>query len=89
VQLHFTDPAHAPLTAINFHALDAIRAVTGREVFAEALKAGKKFELFDKVNGTDATRLALEAGKPASEIVAGWKSAEDKFRADRKKYLLY
>ncbi|MBL9202396.1 MAG: DUF1343 domain-containing protein [Opitutaceae bacterium] len=89
VQLHFTDPARAPLTAINFHALDAIRAVTGRDVFAEAVKAGKKFELFDKVNGTDAVRHALEAAKPAAEIVAAWRAAEEKFRADRKPFLLY
>lgn len=89
VQLHFTDPARAPLTAINFHALDAIRAVTGRDVFAEAAKAGKKFELFDKVNGTDAVRHALEAAKPAAEIVAAWRAAEEKFRADRRPFLLY
>ncbi len=89
VQLHFTDPARAPLTALNYYALEALKAVTGRDVFAEAVKAGKKFDMFDKVNGTDATRLALQAGKSAAEIVAGWKTGEDKFRADRAKYLLY
>jgi uncharacterized protein YbbC (DUF1343 family) len=41
------------------------------------------------VNGTDATRLALQAGKSAAEIVASWRAAEEKFRAERKKYLLY
>jgi len=89
VQLHFTDPARAPLTALNYYALEALKAVTGRDVFAEAVKAGKKFDMFDKVNGTDATRLALQAGKSAAEIVSGWKAGEDKFRADRAKYLLY
>ncbi len=89
VQLHFTDPARAPLTALNYYALEALKAVTGRDVFAEAVKAGKKFDMFDKVNGTDATRLALQAGKSAAEIVAGWKAGEDKFRADRAPYLLY
>ncbi len=89
VQLHFTDPARAPLTAVNFYALEALKAVTGHDVFAEAVKAGKKFDMFDKVNGTDSTRLALQAGKSAAEIVAGWKAGEDKFRADRAKYLLY
>ncbi len=89
VQLHFTDPARAPLTALNYYALEALKAVTGRDVFAEAVKAGKKFDMFDKVNGTDATRLALQAGKSAAAIVAGWKAGEDKFRTDRAKYLLY
>ena len=89
VQLHFTAPATAPLTAINFHALEALKQVAGRDTFAEAIKAKKTFDMFDKVNGTDATRLALQAGQPAAAIVAAWQAAEDKFRADRKKYLLY
>jgi uncharacterized protein YbbC (DUF1343 family) len=41
------------------------------------------------VNGTDVTRLALQAGKSAAEIVEGWKAGEEKFRAERKDYLLY
>jgi uncharacterized protein YbbC (DUF1343 family) len=89
VQLHFTDPAGAPLTAINFHALEALRQVAGRDVFAEAVKANKTFDMFDKVNGTSATRQALQAGRPAAEIVAGWKAGEEKFRKDRAKFLLY
>ncbi len=89
VQVYFTDPANAPLTAINYYALEALKQVAGRDVFAEAVKANKKFDMFDKVNGTDATRLALQAGKSAAEIVAGWKVGEDAFRADRKSYLLY
>jgi uncharacterized protein YbbC (DUF1343 family) len=89
VQLYFTDPANAPLTAVNYHALEALKEVAGRDLFAEAVKGNKKFDMFDKVNGTDATRLALQAGKPANDIVAGWKAGEEKFRSERKKYLLY
>ena len=88
-QLYFTDPAHAPLTAINFHAMEALKQVAGRDLFEEAVKANKKFSMFDKVNGTDATRLALQAGTPAANIVASWKAGEDAFRQLRQKYLLY
>ena len=89
VQLYFTDPAHAPLTAINYFALEALKKVANRDLFAEAVKVNKQFDMFDKVNGTDATRLALQAGKPAAEIVASWKPGEEQFRKDRQKYLLY
>ncbi|MEZ6015353.1 MAG: DUF1343 domain-containing protein [Planctomycetota bacterium] len=89
VQLHFTDPAHAPLTAINFHALEALHKAAGLDVFAAALASGKDFAMFDKVNGTDATRLALQAGVSAAEIVAGWRAGEEAFRARRAPYLLY
>jgi uncharacterized protein YbbC (DUF1343 family) len=89
VQLYFTDPAHAPLTAINYYALEALKKVANRDLFDEARKANKKFDMFDKVNGTDATRLALQSGKSAAEIVSSWKAGEEKFRQDRRKYLLY
>lgn len=89
VQLYFTDPARAPLTAVNFYALEALRKTAGLDLFAEAVKSGKSFAMFDKVNGTDATRLALQAGTPAAQIVASWAPGEKAFRAQRKKYLLY
>ncbi|HVM47545.1 MAG TPA: DUF1343 domain-containing protein [Candidatus Acidoferrum sp.] len=89
VQLYFTDPARAPLTAINFYALEALKQLAGRDLFAEAVKRNKSFEMFDKVNGTDATRKALQAGSPAAQIVASWKPGEDAFREKRSKYLLY
>ena len=38
VQVHFTDPARAPLTALNYHAMEALRKVAGRDLFAEAVK---------------------------------------------------
>lgn len=89
VQIYFTEPRKAPLTAINFYAMEALKKVAGRDLFDEAVKANKKFDMFDKVNGTDATRQALQAGKSAAEIVGSWKATEEKFREQRRKYLLY
>lgn len=89
VQLYFTDPATAPLTAINFYALEALKQVAERDLFAEAVKAKKKFDMFDKVNGSDAMRLALQNGKSAAAIVAAWKTGEDKFRLERQPFLIY
>ena len=89
VQLYFNDPPHAPLTAINFYALEALKKVANRDLFAEAVKRKKSFSMFDKVNGTDATRKALQAGTPAAQIVATWKPGEEAFMQLRKKYLLY
>jgi len=89
VQLYFTDAARAPLTAINFHGWEALKQVAGRDLFQEALRANKSLAMFDKVNGTDATRKALQAGVPAAQIVASWKAGEDAFRQKRRPYLLY
>ncbi len=89
VQVYFTEPSRAPLTALNFYALEALKRVGHMDLFAEAVKSNKSFGMFDKVNGTDATRKALQAGRPAAELVAGWKAGEEEFRKARRKYLLY
>ena len=89
VQIFFTDRAKAPLTAINFYAYEALKKVAGRDLFAESVKAKRSVSMFDKVNGTDASRKALEAGTPAAEIVASWGAGEAAFRKARKQYLLY
>jgi uncharacterized protein YbbC (DUF1343 family) len=88
-QIYITDPRSVSLTAINFYALEALKKLDGRDLFAEAVKANKSFSMFDKVNGTDAVRKALQAGTSAAEIVASWRAAEEAFRKKRKKYLLY
>jgi uncharacterized protein YbbC (DUF1343 family) len=89
VEIKFTDPAHAPLVAINYHLLDAIRQTTGRNVLAEAVQSGKSLAMFDRVNGTDKIREAIQAGRSAAQIVRSWKAGEDAFRTQRQPYLLY
>ena len=53
------------------------------------VKLPTALDMFDKVNGTDATRRALQAGTPAAEIVQSWKAGEEAFRQQQEKYLLY
>jgi uncharacterized protein YbbC (DUF1343 family) len=89
VQVYFTKPNRAPLTAINFYALEALKQTAGMDLFAEAVKVKRGYGMFDKVNGTDASRKAMQAGTPAAEVVASWKPGEDAFRKARRKYLLY
>jgi len=91
-QLYITDPRRAPLTAINIYALEALKTVAGRDLFVEKNRTNrttKPFSMFDKVNGTDATRKAFESGESARSIVASWQPAADEFRQKRKRYLLY
>ena len=88
-QIWFPKPATAPLFAVNFHVLEMARKVFARDLFAEAVKRGQSFQMFDKVNGTDATRSALQAGRSAQEIVSSWRPGESGFRTQRSKYLLY
>lgn len=89
VELHWTRPATAPLVAVNFYVVEAIRSVAHRNLPREAAQPGRGFGLFDRACGTDHIRKALLAGRPASEIVASWKTGEDAFRKRRTPYLIY
>ncbi|HRZ36457.1 MAG TPA: DUF1343 domain-containing protein [Candidatus Paceibacterota bacterium] len=89
VRIRFSEPDQAPLVAINYYALEAVRQVAGRDLFALALKRGQSFQMLDRVNGTDSVRRALQEGRSARGIVASWKAGEDAFRKRRAPYLLY
>ncbi|HEX6471166.1 MAG TPA: DUF1343 domain-containing protein [Streptosporangiaceae bacterium] len=43
----------------------------------------------DKLTGSDRVRIAIDAGKDADEVVAGWRAELARFRATRDRYLLY
>jgi uncharacterized protein YbbC (DUF1343 family) len=88
-EVYISDPVRAPLTAINIYALEALKKVCNTDLLSDATRTNRSFAMFDKVNGTDETRKALQAGKSASSIVASWHAGEEAFRQARKKYLLY
>ena len=89
VEIIWTEPAQAPLMALNFYALGAVKRLAGRDLLSEAVNSGKNFAMFDKVNGTDATRRALLRGASVADLRAAWKAGEDDFRQKRRPYLLY
>jgi LysM repeat protein len=89
VSLKIDDPVRAPLVAINFYLLDGIEQASRRDLFEEAVRRKKDFQMFDKVCGTDGIRRQLLAGKSAREIVDSWRPGEEAFRLRREKYLLY
>jgi uncharacterized protein YbbC (DUF1343 family) len=43
----------------------------------------------DTLTGSDQVRTAIDAGKDADEVVAGWQAELARFRATRARYLLY
>ncbi|HJO08592.1 MAG TPA: DUF1343 domain-containing protein [Verrucomicrobiota bacterium] len=89
VRIKFTNRAVAPLMAINYHIVDAVKAVAKRDLFATRVKSGRSFNMFDKVNGTDSIRRDLAAGRSGAAIVRSWSKDEASFGQQRAKYLLY
>jgi uncharacterized protein YbbC (DUF1343 family) len=85
-QVYLTDPAHAPLTRLNFEILDALRTVDkGRALFTDA----EATRLFDLDCGTDRVRKAFQAGASAKEMWTIFNEGRDAFLASRRSYLLY
>ena len=89
VEIIFQDPPNAPLSAVNFYLLDAVKRISGRDLFQDAVKRGKDWRMFDKVNGTDATRRDLQAGRSVANIVKSWKTETERFKQRRQPYLIY
>ncbi len=89
VEIIFQDPPNAPLSAVNFYLLDAVKRVSGRDLFQDAVKRGKDWRMFDKVNGTDATRRDLQAGRSVANIAKSWKTETEQFKQRRQPYLIY
>ena len=56
-----------------------------------SLGIGEKFftSFFDKLMGTASVREMIMQGKTAAEIKASWRTDDEKFCQQRRKYLLY
>lgn len=85
VHIVLTDRNAADFTAIQFHAMDAVRKLDpGIKYFG-----AKRDEMFDKVCGADTVRKMIEERQPVDEVIKFWRSGVDEFRKQREKYLLY
>jgi uncharacterized protein YbbC (DUF1343 family) len=89
VWIEFKDPARARLFAVNFHVIEAVRATSGIDLYAEAIKSNRSFSLLDRVMGTDKVRQALDKRVSAKTIVKSWEAGEEAFRKRREPYLIY
>ncbi len=87
VQIHFTNDQKASLSLIQFYLLqEAHKLWPGKDVFAGA-KA--RFDMFDKVCGTDRVRLEFSKTFTVDSILDLWTNDIPAFRKKAEKYFLY
>ncbi|MDG1890233.1 MAG: DUF1343 domain-containing protein [Verrucomicrobiota bacterium] len=89
IKVHFLDPLRAPLSPVNLYVIEALRKVQGKDLIQIQNKANKKWGLFDKVNGTNATRRDLEVGRSVKNIVNSWSGELEAFAQKRRPFLIY
>ncbi|HWI66080.1 MAG TPA: DUF1343 domain-containing protein [Symbiobacteriaceae bacterium] len=89
VQVHILDRKAVRAPELGLHMVKAIRDLHPAEfAFLEPYREGGR-RFFDLLAGTDAWRLALEAGATVPDIAAGWAAQQAPFLAARANALLY
>ncbi len=88
VQVYLTDFSKARLSDIQFHVMEAAAALyPDKKVFDHADKA--RFNMFDKVSGSDFIRKEFSQQHRFSDIQSYWTKDEESFKKLSKKYYLY
>ena len=88
VQVHFSDFNKARLSDIQFHVMEAIETLyPDKAVFANAPE--NRFNMFDKVSGSDFIRKEFSKNNRFGDIQSYWTKDEESFRKLAKKYYLY
>jgi uncharacterized protein YbbC (DUF1343 family) len=88
VQIYILDREKVNLVNLQLHIIQVMNELYPAKSIFELSDASRN-QMFDKVMGTDAVRLALEKKAPVEEIVSHWNKDIESFRSIRKKYLLY
>jgi len=90
VQAHVRDRRAIRPVALGIHLIDTLRRLyPERFAWRMDTRPLRPVPPFDRLMGTDATRLAMEAGASAREIIAGWAGDEAAFAERRRPHLLY
>jgi len=88
VQVHLTDYQKANLSEIQFYVMQVIAQLyPDKAVFANANE--KRFDMFDKVSGSNQIRLLFAKNNRFEDIQAYWNKDVEAFKKLYKKYYLY
>ncbi len=88
VQIHFTDYSKARLSDIQFHVMEvAAKLFPDKKVFEHAPE--NRFNMFDKVCGSDNVRIEFSKNHDFEDIREFWTKDEESFKKLSKKYYLY
>lgn len=88
VQIHLTDPGKAPLSLIQFYILqEAYKLWPDKDIFS--MSDTSRFDMFDKVCGTDQVRKIFTKERTVSSIYGLWTEEIPAFRKKAEKYFLY
>ena len=88
VQFYFTDYKKVRITEIQFYVMQEMAALyPEKKVFGPETES--RYNMFDKVCGSDQIRLLMAKNMRADDMLPYWRKDEEAFRKLSKKYWLY
>ncbi|PTY03957.1 DUF1343 domain-containing protein [Verrucomicrobia bacterium LW23] len=88
IRLQVSPRATGNLTSVAFHAIDLLKIEDkGFKPFANP--RADQVVMFDKLAGNSVTRDLIKSGAPAGDIVRRWQAGVDRWKSERRPYLLY
>ncbi|HSI85364.1 MAG: exo-beta-N-acetylmuramidase NamZ domain-containing protein [Candidatus Methylacidiphilales bacterium] len=88
IRLQVSPRATGNLTSVAFHAIDLLK-IEDKGFTPFANPRADQVVMFDKLAGDNVTRSLIKSGTPAKEIVRRWQAGVDRWKSERRPYLLY
>lgn len=88
VEVYITDFEAAPLTLIQFHAMDALAKLYPAHKASAAAKPAR-FNMFDKVTGNKEIRPLFFRSHSVADLIPAWEKGVEDFKVKKEKYHLY
>lgn len=88
VEIYITDPEKAPITLIQFYAMEVLADMYPEGRIFENADEGR-FNMFDKVCGSKEIRKRFAKNYKVADIEDYWNKDNESFRAKSSKYFLY
>lgn len=88
VEVYITDFEAAPLTLIQFHAMDALAKLYPAHKASAAAKPAR-FNMFDKVTGSKEIRPLFFRSHSVADLIPAWEKGVEDFKVKKEKYHLY
>lgn len=89
VQFYVDDTPESSLTLIQFYAMQELAKMYPDKKIFDAATDKNRFDMFDKVCGTDRIRLLFSENYEVSDIIGYWTKDAKSFKEKSSKYYLY
>ena len=89
VQFYVDDVPGSSLTLIQFYAMQELAKLYPEKRIFDTATDKSRFDMFDKVCGTDKIRTLFSKNYQASDMIDYWNKDADAFKEKAKKYYLY